>query len=94
MDKKQASEIIKLISAAYPNLEFSQERIKLWIKHLEPIGFDLADRRVNEFIARSKFAPTIAEIINPEEPGKRKKVDYLEGSNPAAIINGGSKWMI
>lgn len=65
MNKKEAGEFIKQIAAAYPNIDFYPDRIKIWTEMLADIEYDMAVKRLKNHIATVKFAPVIADILNP-----------------------------
>lgn len=88
MDQKQADTIIAKIAAIYPAFELTKERVKYWREFMGQIDFNLATKRLDNHISKSKFAPSISEILNPEEK-RRKKWDEPETVGPGVIINGG-----
>lgn len=53
------------------------------------MDYDLAVKRLDKHAASSKFAPTIAEILNPEESGKKRKQADADTLSPAALMHGG-----
>lgn len=90
MDKKQAASFLKQVMGAYPSFDPTPERLDIWSRNLEQIDYDLAIKRLDKHVATSKFAPTIAEILTPEDTGKRKQQKAEPDTlSPAAIINGG-----
>ena len=92
MDKKQVSSFLKQIIGAYPTFEPTPERVEIWSRHMEDIDYDLAVKRLDKHVASSKFPPTIAEIVNPDEAAKRKQRTEPDTLSPAAIM-GGYRWM-
>ena len=78
MDNRQAKEFIKLMVEAYPSFELTPGRVKVWTEMLTDIEYGIAVKRLKEHIATHKFAPTIAEILNPDENMKRNISIYDE----------------
>jgi len=89
MQKQQVNEIMLLITGAYQNFEPTKERVKTWRMMLEDMEYELAVKRIKQHILTSKFPPTIAEIINPDEAAKRKQKNDPDTQSPAALMNGG-----
>lgn len=92
MEKQQISKFLKQIYGIYPSFDLYPERIQMWSKFLADMDYDLAIKRLEKHASTSKFAPSIAEILNPEE-AKRKKWDDQDGLSPAAVLQGGYKLM-
>lgn len=89
MDKEQYGQFFKLMKTAYPSLDLSTDRIKLWKDKLADLNYFVAMSRLNKHIDTSKYPPTIAEILNPEEAAKSKNRQETDGLSPAAIMSGG-----
>jgi len=79
VDKQGAGEFIKQMAAAYPALDLYPERVKLWIRFLERVPFDLAMERLDHHIAASRFPPSIADILNASR--RTEAVRDYTGSN-------------
>ncbi len=73
MNSKDAKQFIKHINDAYPTFEPTPGRVKLWVEYLEDVPFEKAMERLKNHISKSKFAPSISEILNAE---KEKFLDY------------------
>jgi len=89
VNRKQAAEFIKKISGAYPNLEFNENRIKIWVEMMADIDYSLAVTRLKKHITTSKFPPSIAEILNPDEANRRGQRVEDQPTSPAGIMAGG-----
>jgi hypothetical protein len=88
MDNKQAKEFVKIIVEAYPNFEPTPGRVKIWAEMMDNITFKLAMKRLKAHISTSKFPPSIAEILNPEEANKKRRPQEDEVTSPAGILAG------
>jgi len=96
MDKKKVGEFMKQIIGAYPSFRLTTECIQIWGRHMADIDYDLAIKRLDKHIKAAgtgKFAPSISEILNPEESNKRKKWEEPDTLSPAAVMQGGYKLM-
>ena len=89
MDKKETARFIKQIMGAYPSFEPTPERLEIWQRIMDGIDYDLAVKRLDKHVLNSKFPPTIAEIMNPDEAVKRKQRNDPDTLSPAAVMNGG-----
>jgi len=89
VDKKQVSSFLKQIIGAYTTFEPTPERVEIWQRHLEDIDYDLAVKRLDKHILTSKFPPTVAEIVNPDEAAKRRQKADPDTLSPAALMQGG-----
>ena len=94
MNKKQADDLLGIIAGAYQSFELTKERVKIWTEMLSEIDFDIAKKRAKHHISTSKFPPSIAEVLNPEEASKRKQKVELDTSSPAALMNGGYRDLV
>jgi hypothetical protein len=74
---------------AYPTFEPTPERLDIWSRLMADMDYGLAVKRLDKHAANNKFAPTIAEILNPEEATKRKQKIDPDTMSPAAISQGG-----
>ena len=88
MDRIQAKNFIKIMAASYQSFAPTPDRIKTWTYFLDEIDFDLAIKRLNNHIRTSRFPPSIAEILNPDEANRKFKKPGQEGDSPAAIMFG------
>lgn len=88
MNDNQKSKFIKQIIGAYPTFEPTPERLEIWSRHMSEMDYELAIKRLDKHVKTSKFPPTIAEILNPEQP-KKKPWEEPDSVGPAVIINGG-----
>lgn len=88
MDRTQAKEFIKLMAASYQSFEPTPDRVRAWTYFLDEIDYDVALNRLKNHIRMSRFAPSIAEILNPEEVNRKAKRTEQEGDSPAAIMFG------
>jgi len=66
MDNKEIREFIKLIVDAYPTFEPTPGRVKLWLLFMEDIPAETAMSKLKKHIAKSKYAPTVSEIIGAD----------------------------
>jgi hypothetical protein len=66
VDNRETREFIKLIADAYPTFEPTPGRVKLWVEFMEDIPFETAMFKLKKHIVKSKFAPTVSEIINSD----------------------------
>lgn len=73
MDNKEVREFIKHIADAYPTFEPTPSRVKLWVEYMEDVSFDKAMGQLKRHIAKSKYAPTISEILSSDGD----KLDHL-----------------
>ncbi len=66
MDKKQFSQLITGLKAAYPRFTMlnSPEETNFWYTMLQDIDYQVAQNAAMEFISTSVFPPSIAEIRN------------------------------
>lgn len=78
MDIRQGKEFMMLMVDAYPNFELTTGRVKLWTDMLIDIEYGVAVKRLKEHIATHKFAPSIAEILNPDATTSRDSTLYDE----------------
>lgn len=86
MNSGEIKRFVKLIIAAYPTFEPTLDRVKLWTEMLVDIEYDVAVKRLKEHIATHRFAPTIAEILNPNEVTKQNPIfDELGDLIPGAL---------
>lgn len=63
MTESETARLLAVIALAYPTFEVTRERIALWQDMLRAVEFDLAQRATRRHIAESKWAPTVAEIM-------------------------------
>lgn len=89
MDKEQFKKFIQIITDAYPAWDPKTSRLELWADMLSDLNYFVAMSRLKKHIATSKYPPTIAEILNPEEAAKSKNRQEADGLSPAAIMAGG-----
>jgi hypothetical protein len=90
VDNKQTANFLKQVMGAYPTFEPTPERMEIWGRHMANIDFDLAIKRLDKHAHASKFAPSIADIVNPDEAIKRKKkTEDPDTLSPAALMQGG-----
>lgn len=61
---KTISQVLKVISAAYPRFELSEETVMVWAKFVSDLEDDLLEAAVAKFISSSDhaFPPSIPEI--------------------------------
>lgn len=68
-----------MISTAYPMLEITDEYVELWKSMLRNIDFKDASQALHKHILTSKYAPTIAEIVQGgHSEAERKKRETAE----------------
>lgn len=94
MNKQQADNLLGMIAGSYQNFELTKDRVKIWTEMLTGIEYNLAVKRLKNHIAVSKFAPTIAEILNPDGGAKKKQKIDPDTMSPAAISQGGYLMLI
>ncbi len=87
MDNSQIKQFIKIMIYAYPSFEPTPGRVKLWTEMLTDIEYGVAVKRLRTHITTHKFAPSIAEILNPDEVMKRNSsiFDELGDIIPGAL---------
>ncbi len=78
MDIRQRKEFMMLMVDAYPTFELTTGRVKLWTEMLTDVEYSVAIKRLRNHIATHKFAPSIAEILNPDATGSRDSTLYDE----------------
>ena len=96
MDKKQIASFIKQIMGAYPTFDPTPERMEIWQRHMADMDYDLAIKRLDKHVKTAgigKFAPSISEILNPEEATRKKKWEEPDTLSPAAVMQGGYRLM-
>ena len=71
MNIRQGKEFMMMMVDAYPSFEPTPGRVKLWTEMLTDIEYGVAVKRLRVHIVSHKFAPSIAEILNPEAVVKR-----------------------
>jgi hypothetical protein len=79
---------LKQVWGLYSTFEPAPERVQAWARNLSEIEYDTAIKRLDKYAAFNQYPPTLANILNPERIGEKKRPPD-EGSSPAAIINGG-----
>ncbi|NLW90989.1 MAG: hypothetical protein GXY34_05250 [Syntrophomonadaceae bacterium] len=89
MDKEQFKKFVQTMTDAYPNWDPKTSRLELWADMLSDLNYFVAMARLKKHIATSKYPPSIAEILNPEEAAKSKNRQETDGLSPAVIMNGG-----
>lgn len=62
MRRVEALKLVKVLEAAFPRGEFTEERAEVYAKFLEPLDYRAANKAVAHLIATSRYLPTIAEI--------------------------------
>ena len=67
MTTEQASALMKLLSASYPNATLSVETIAAYVHQLTDLEFPSTMTAVNRMIQTSKFLPAIAEIRTAQQ---------------------------
>lgn len=72
--------LVKAMKSAYtsPNFIPDEYSIKMWYKFLEDLPYDLATMSVQQYIARNKFQPTIADIRENAVAIVTKDIDWSE----------------
>ena len=90
MDKPQTKEFLNILADAYPNLELKTNygRAKLWAKFMAEIEYSIAMKHLKKHIATSKFPPSIAEILNPDEANRKGQRVEDQPTSPAGIMAG------
>lgn len=63
MNKAEVAKLLTVIKIAYPNFEVSESVVNLWYVMLKEMPFAKAERNLREHITKSKFPPTIAEVV-------------------------------
>ena len=76
MDRIQAKNFIKIMAASYQSFAPTPPSCPGFLK------------RLNNHIRTSRFPPSIAEILNPDEANRKFKKPGQEGDSPAAIMFG------
>ncbi len=89
MDKNQIKHFLKQLLGAYPSFNPTDEALEVWGRHMATMDYNLAIKRLDKHITTSKFPPSIAEILNPEEVLKKRRPQEDEVTSPAGILNGG-----
>jgi len=60
----ETARLLAVIALAYPTFEVSPQKVALWQDMLQSVDFSLAQRATRRHIAESKWAPTVAEILD------------------------------
>lgn len=71
MDRNEVIELFKQIKMFYPNFEVTTDRVNAWYNILEKYEFNNSVRNLKKFIETSKFAPTIADLIEGQYKDSR-----------------------
>ena len=62
MKESEASQVVAVIAAAYPNARLSERTCQVYETMLADLEFGTAQRALARLLATAKFPPTIAEI--------------------------------
>ena len=62
MNPKEAIKVISVLTAAYPNMNISQETIEIYIRFLADISFDVGQAVALKIISQSEFFPSVAKF--------------------------------
>ncbi|MFS8215645.1 hypothetical protein [Paenibacillus sp. S29] len=73
MDREEAKKIFKKLAASYPSWKVDKDIAESWIEELETADAENCWANVSEHIRTSKFAPSLAEIIRPNERIEAKR---------------------
>lgn len=63
MTKQEVFELLKTINVYYERFEVNQIKIDAWYDAMKEYKFDHSLRNLNKYIKTSKFAPTIADLV-------------------------------
>lgn len=66
MKQTETASFLAVIKTAYPFFEITIPVTKLWHSMLQDMDYEIAKERLGRHIRTSRFAPTIADICNPE----------------------------
>lgn len=64
MTEAETARLLAVLALAYPTFEVTRERVTLWHDMLMAVPYELAQQAVRQHIAQSKWAPTVAEILD------------------------------
>lgn len=67
MDLKQVLEVLKYVKGAYNRFEINEEMPKVYFDFLKDQEFERVMHRLKEHIKKSKFEPTITDLLPPRE---------------------------
>lgn len=77
MKQTETANFLAMIKTAYPFFEVTEAGVRLWHTMLSDLDYKTAQKRLANHIRSSKFAPTIAEIVNPA-PSEEKSFYELQ----------------
>lgn len=67
MDREAAKRVFKKLAACYPNWKIDRDIAETWIDELEAADGEHVEANARDYIRESKFPPSIAEIVKPNE---------------------------
>ncbi|SES62096.1 Loader and inhibitor of phage G40P [Oceanobacillus limi] len=62
MNRQEAIDILETIKELYPKFEVTKRKVKMLIPQLEQMEYRLVMDKLAAYVAKSPFAPTIADI--------------------------------
>lgn len=68
MKQTEIASFLSVIKTAYPFFEITVPVTRLWNQMLHDMDNEVAQNRLVEHIRTSKYAPTIADIVNQDKP--------------------------
>ncbi len=79
MTKKEALQILKILSAAYPNQKLPEDSVEIYCHAIKDLDFDTTRQVAARHIKTQKWFPSISELYNADclqypLPG-RKQID-------------------
>lgn len=83
MKQTETANFLAMIKTAYPFFEVTEPGVRLWHMMLDDLDLKTAQRRLANHIRSSKYAPTIAEIVNPT-PSEEKSFYELQRAEEEA----------
>lgn len=82
MDKKEFAQFAMALKTYYPkeNLLPNNQAMELWYRQLQDIHYTVAEAALNQWVATSKWSPTIADIREAAASVKNGEIpDWGEG---------------
>lgn len=78
MNREQVYEVLKLLSNAYPNFDFDQDKINTWARLLKDQNPAVVMRNAEKYALENKFPPTLSDLrVKSREAFKSNAIEII-----------------
>lgn len=82
MNKKEVAKVLENIAAYYPSFKVNQDNaismISTWHRVLKDYEFNNIISNLDIYVLNNKFAPTVADLINPQSEQRDRYIPSVE----------------